>query len=36
LANITQNVNQLTEEMKQNPSILIRGKQPAAPGPGEK
>lgn len=36
LKNVTQNMNQLTEEMLHNPSVLVRGKQPAPLGPGEK
>lgn len=32
----TQNINQITEELQRNPSMLIRGKQPAPLGPGEK
>ncbi len=30
-----QNVNQLTQDLQENPSILVRGKQPAEKGPGE-
>jgi len=26
----------ITEQLKQNPAILLRGKQSGAPGPGEK
>ncbi len=33
--NSLQNINQLTEELEQNPSMLVRGKQPAVKGPGE-
>lgn len=31
----TQNINRLTEELEENPSILVRGKRPVAKGPGE-
>jgi phospholipid/cholesterol/gamma-HCH transport system substrate-binding protein len=30
------NLNSVSQELKQNPSILVRGRSPAAPGPGEK
>lgn len=30
------NIEQLTDQMTKNPAILIRGKPPATPGPGEK
>lgn len=33
---LSSNLKQLTGEMQSNPSMLIRGKQPAPPGPGEK
>ena len=36
LTKLTQNMNQLTEELQHNPSMLVRGKQPAPLGPGEK
>ncbi|MDP1574289.1 MAG: MlaD family protein [Coxiellaceae bacterium] len=36
LTNLTQNMNQLTEELQHNPSMLVRGKQPSPLGPGEK
>ena len=32
----TANVNSLSQELNRNPAILIRGKQPPEPGPGEK
>lgn len=32
----TANVNSLSQELNRNPAILIRGKEPPAPGPGEK
>ena len=36
LGNIEINLQTLTANLKRNPSILIRGTEPAAPGPGEK
>jgi phospholipid/cholesterol/gamma-HCH transport system substrate-binding protein len=30
------NLQQVSQDLQKNPSILLRGKQPAAPGPGEK
>jgi len=36
LSATSQNVSGLTEELQRNPSMLIRGKQPTRPGPGEK
>lgn len=36
LANTTINLQGFTAELERNPSILIRGKYPAPPGPGEK
>jgi len=33
---IATNLQQLSGELKRNPSMIIRGKQPATPGPGEK
>lgn len=35
LGNIEVNLQQFTSQLKRNPSMMIRGKQPAAPGPGE-
>ncbi len=35
LQEIMNNMEQITNEMKNNPSVLIRGKQPAPLGPGE-
>jgi len=35
LNNISANVQQLSTDLNQNPSILVRGKYPDAPGPGE-
>ncbi len=35
LNDAAQNLSTVTTEIKQNPSILIRGKAPAKPGPGE-
>lgn len=35
LSDVSSNLSSLTNELERNPSILIRGKQPAAPGPGE-
>ena len=32
---VTVNVDQFLNQLHQNPSILVRGKQPAEPGPGE-
>jgi phospholipid/cholesterol/gamma-HCH transport system substrate-binding protein len=36
LNDVTRNLSQISVELKQNPSILIRGAAPQAPGPGEK
>lgn len=36
LANATQNLSQISNELKQNPAMLIRGKEPNTLGPGEK
>lgn len=36
LDNITRSLNEITSEMKQNPSVLIRGIQRQSTGPGEK
>lgn len=36
LNDTTGNVKNLSEELNRNPAILVRGKQPPAPGPGEK
>lgn len=36
LSDVTRTLSQLANELKQNPSILIRGAAPQAPGPGEK
>lgn len=36
LSKATANLNDLTDELQRNPSILVRGKQPAVLGPGEK
>ncbi len=35
LSHAAQSVNQLTDQLEQNPSMLIRGKAPAPKGPGE-
>ena len=35
LERLTQNLQQLSTEVKRNPSVIIRGKQQAALGPGE-
>lgn len=35
LNNAARNINHLTEDLQSNPSMLIRGKVPAAKGPGE-
>ncbi|MCX7121142.1 MAG: MlaD family protein [Gammaproteobacteria bacterium] len=36
LSHATQSVQQLTDELQRDPSMLVRGKAPAALGPGEK
>ena len=36
LSRATMSVNNLTEELQRDPSMLVRGKQPASPGPGER
>lgn len=36
LGNTTENIYQLSSELKQNPAMFIRGKEPRALGPGEK
>ena len=36
LSAATIGVQQLTQQLQREPSMLIRGKQPTAPGPGEK
>lgn len=36
LNNIEVNLQQFTSQLKRDPSMMIRGKQPALPGPGEK
>jgi len=33
---VTGNLQDFTHEINRNPAMLIRGRQPAAPGPGEK
>jgi len=35
LENVTTNVQQITSEIRDNPSIIVRGKEPPPPGPGE-
>lgn len=35
LEDVARNLNQFTTQLNQNPSMLIRGKSPTAPGPGE-
>ncbi|OGT44401.1 MAG: hypothetical protein A3F13_01835 [Gammaproteobacteria bacterium RIFCSPHIGHO2_12_FULL_40_19] len=36
LSRATTSMEQLTDQLQENPSMLLRGKEPAAPGPGEK
>jgi phospholipid/cholesterol/gamma-HCH transport system substrate-binding protein len=36
LDQIGDNVSSITDEMKRNPSVLLRGRKPTDPGPGEK
>lgn len=36
LERIASNVDAFTKDLRHNPSMLVRGKQPAAPGPGER
>ena len=35
IQSLTSNLQQFSIELKQNPSVIIRGKTPALPGPGE-
>lgn len=35
MSNTTSNLQELSDELKTNPSVIIRGKQPPPPGPGE-
>jgi|SRR3989339_783270 len=35
LENVTTNVQQITSELRDNPSIIVRGKEAPSPGPGE-